>query len=269
MNHLASSWPSSLDGLRLCDKDFGFFQRMPFTRVSIGSSSSFGAESLTSFLKDPRRDKLQVLSVHNHVLPTLGGLLLPSLTQLELSACGLQADDVLSLCSSLKGLVSLDLSANPFSDHALSQLGECPRLQALNLSDCDMLSDASLLHLPKTLRVLSLSGVKLLTDGGLLNLRQLTSLEALNLSGLEVTDAGVLSVGALPLLSTLDVSGTNVTALSLVTILFRLRLVCLLRCRALSLKTLFHHLPSGMQVVREQHVFGDQRPWFKQMGINA
>jgi len=57
---LASSWPSSLDGLKLCDRDFTFFQPMPFTSISIGSSSSFGAESLASFLSDPRRDKLQV-----------------------------------------------------------------------------------------------------------------------------------------------------------------------------------------------------------------
>lgn len=62
------------------------------------------------------------------------------------------------MCGSLSGLESLDLSANPFPDHALSKLGECSGLRSLNLSNCESLSDAGLLHLPKTLRELSLSG---------------------------------------------------------------------------------------------------------------
>jgi len=266
VNSLAGSWPTSLQGIKLCDNDLPFFQQIPFTHIALGLQSRVGVGTLAAFLKHPKREGLQVLSVQNLVLPALSGLLLPSLTQLELHSCGLQADDVLALCSNLKHLVSLDLSSNPFPGHALTNITQCQQLVALNLSGCEALSDASLLHLShNNLRVLSVAGAKLLSDAGLINLQRIASLEALNLSNLpRVTDAGVLSVGELPLLEVLDVSGTNITALSLVARLFSLRLVCLLRCPALPLKTVFEHLPFGAQVVMERHVFGDFNPWFKQ-----
>jgi len=266
VNSLAGSWPASLQGLKLHDCDLAFFQQIPFTHITLGSDCRVGVGTLASFLKDPKRDRLMVLSIKNLVSPTLSCLALPSLTQLELHACGLQADDVLALCSNLHHLESLDLSANPFPDHALTKLVKCKELFALNLSDCEGLSDASILHLSyNNLRVLSVAGVNLLSDAGLLNLQRIASLEALNLSNLpKVTDAGILSVGGLLLLEILDVSGTNITPLSLVARLFSLRLVCLLRCPGLPLKTVFDHMPSGTQVVMEQHVFGHHKPWFKQ-----
>jgi len=266
VNSLAGSWPASLQGLKLCDSDLAFFRQIPFTHIALGPDCRVGVGTLASFLAHPKRDRLMVLSIKNLVSPPLSSLPLPSLTQLELHACGLQAIDVLSLCSNLQHLVSLDLSANPFPDHALTKLITCKELVALNLSGCEGVSDAGLLHLSRnSLRVLSVSGVKLLSDAGLLHLKRIPSLEALNLSNLpNVTDAGILSVGDLPLLEILDVSGTNITALSLVARLFSLRLVCLLRCPALPLKTVFEHMPFGTQVVMEQHAFGDHNPWFKQ-----
>jgi len=173
---------------------------------------------------------------------------------------------VLSLCSNLTQLVSLDLSANPFSDAALAKLTKCKELVALNLSGCEALSDAGLANISlNNLLVLSVAGVKLVSDAGLLNLRRIESLEALNLSNLpRITDVGILAIGGLPLLEVLDVSETYITALSLVARLFSLRLICLLRCPALPLKTVFEHMPFGSQVVMEQHVFGGLNPWFKQ-----
>jgi len=266
VNSLAGSWPASLQGLKLRDSDLAFFQQIPFTHIALGSDCRVGVGTLGSFLKDTKRDCLIVLSIKNLVSPTLSCLALPSLTQLELHGCGLRADDVLALCSNLRHLVSLDLSANPFPDHALTKLVKCKDLIALNLSGCEGVSDMGLLHLShNALRVLSVAGVKCLSDAGLLNLQRVASLEALNLSNLpKVTDAGILSLGGLPLLESLDVSGTNITALSLVARLFSLRLVCLLRCPGLPLKTVFDHMPLGTQVVMEQHAFGDHNPWFKQ-----
>jgi len=217
------------------------------------------------FLKHPTRDRLQVLSVKNLVPPPLSSLVLPSLTQLELHACGLQAADVLALCSNFTHLTSLDLSANPFPDHALTMLSNCKDLVALNLSGCEALTDACLPHISHNkLRILSVAGVKLLSDAGLMNLTQIASLEALNLSNLpRITDAGILSLGDLQFLQVLDVSLTGITALPLLSRLSSLRLLCVLRCPALSYPTALDHLPRGTHTVMEKHVFGDQNPWLK------
>jgi len=265
VNCLAGSWPTSLQGLNLCDSDLRFFQPIPFTHVALGAKSRVEVGTLATFLKHPKRDRLQGFSVKNLVPPRLSSLVLPSLTQLELHSCGLQADDVIALCSNFTHLTSLDLSANPFPDHALAKISNCKDLVALNLSGCEKLGDACLPYISHNkLRVLSLAGVKLLSDAGLLNLKQIASLEALNLSNLpRITDAGILSLGDLEFLQVLDVSLTAITPLPLLSRLSSLRLLCVLRCPALSYPTALDHLPRGTRTVMEQHVFGDHNPWLK------
>jgi hypothetical protein len=223
-------------------------------------------DNLASFLRGPKRDCLQVLSLKSLAAPSFNKLTLPSLVELELHACGLQATDVHTLCSALPHLTSLDVSSNPFPDHALTKLAECKELVALNLSVCEALSDMCLQHLAhNNLRVLSVAGVKQLSDASLLNLRRIASLEALNLSNLpKVTDIGILSVGDLPLLQILDVSATNITALSLLSRLSSLLLLCVLRCPLLPYDIVLNHMPSETRTVMERHVFGDNNPWLKQ-----
>jgi len=267
INLLPGSWPGILQGMALCDKDLLFFRNMPFTHVALGARSSVGVTTLSNFLQHPKRERLQALSVRNLEPLSVSSWHLSALQRLELHACGLQAEDVLCLCSPPGHLTSLDLSGNPFPDHALTKLNECPDLVALNLSGCKGLSNACLQHLTDNkLRVLALAGVKLLTDAGLLRLRQIPSLEALNLSNLkQITDAGILSLGeGLPLLQVLDLSLTHVTALSLLSRVSSIHLLCVLRCPALPVSTVLTHMPPGTRVVMEEHVFGERNPWLKQ-----
>jgi len=269
LNLLPGSWPSELQGLQLCDSDLRFFQAFPLTHLSLGSKPRVGANALIDFLSDPKRDSLKALSIHNLALsPWLRSWQLPAIGHLELSTCGLQADDVIALCcsTSLQHLTTLDLSNNPFPDDALTQLNKLGELSCLNLSGCNALTDTCLEHLvDNKLRKLALAGVKLLGDVGMLNLCKIGSLEALNLSNLpNLTDGGILAIGDLPLLQVLDLSFTKVTALALLSRLSSVRFLCLLRCPCLPISTVLKHMPVGTRIVMEAHVFGERNPWLKQ-----
>ena len=99
----------------------------------------------------------------------------------------------------------------PLSSTALRAIAALPRLRALDVSDCENLTDDAAAELPRlseTLTDLNLDGCRAVTDRGAASLGALTALRELNLGNCpEVTDAGVASLRALTGLERLSLRG--------------------------------------------------------------
>ncbi|MCI0459201.1 MAG: hypothetical protein L0Z62_19770 [Gemmataceae bacterium] len=118
-------------------------------------------------------------------------------------------DNDLALLAAVPQLGRLDLgSANKLTDKALAHLKHVPKLKELNLAFSNF-SDAGLAQLKglTELEWLDLSGMRMLTDSGLAHLKRLTSLKTLDLSNADsVTDSGLARLKGLTKLEVLKLN---------------------------------------------------------------
>ncbi|MCO5167394.1 MAG: hypothetical protein M9894_13675 [Planctomycetes bacterium] len=172
------------------------------------SSAKAEAASLESVLLSIAGLPLQELRLSHSAfgrvqnLHVLAGL--ADLATLDLAGCsGASSAELQSLLPGLPGLIDLDLSFTGVDDATLEVVSSLPRLSRLNLS-CGRVTDRGLEQIARAdgLESLDLSGCNDVTDAGLLHLRRLRGLRRLVLPCKrysKITPAAVRALGeALP-----------------------------------------------------------------------
>jgi hypothetical protein len=140
------------------------------------------------------------------------------------------SDDDLAHLISLTGLQALDIAnCEPVTDAGLAHLKDLTGLQSLNVSACFRVTDAGLAHLMGLTRLqsLDLAFCKGLTDAGMEHLKDLSRLQALHLTATKLTDAALAHLEHLKRLQRLALEGTKVTDAGLVHLKGMTRLQCL------------------------------------------
>lgn len=175
--------------------DLSYFVSLKSLTVQNSAAQDFSALSALQVL-----DKLDLsgTQLSGDALAAVGAL--PSLTEVDLSSCGL--GDISAL-STLKNIRTLDLSDNSLSD--ISALGGMPELETLDLSG-NSVSSLSPLMTASKLAVLDISGNPVSTLGALSANTALTTLTA---SGCAISDLSPLENKTA--LETLDLSSNEIT----------------------------------------------------------
>lgn len=150
---------------------------------------------------------------------------------------GITIEAISKLCR-LKNLISLGLSSRNLSDKALKNISTLSLLTELDISNCDLISNAGLHHLSnlRSLKVLNLSSCTNISNEGMSNLSEhknltsllannlpritaeaftsffkLTKLTIFNLDHLKIKDEGVKLISRLSNITSLSLYGCSIT----------------------------------------------------------
>lgn len=120
-------------------------------------------------------------------------------------------DDAIAI-SHWKSLETLYLQRSKITDAAMSNLGSLTRLETLNLSGVQGLTDNGVARLEglHCLRWLQLDGTAT-TDEGVAAISKLVSLRTLTLQNTRISDASIKLIARLPMLEVLNLGGCNLT----------------------------------------------------------
>lgn len=130
------------------------------------------------------------------------------LEDLNLDGCSISDAALSSIASSLT-IKRLRLAKTNISDAGLAQIKNLTQLELLDISDCDQVTSAGLVHLQglTKLRNLSLGGPGI-TDAGMPSLRNLTNMVSISFKECSITDASFEALAGMTKLKEFDIYKT-------------------------------------------------------------
>lgn len=136
---------------------------------------------------------------------------LPNLTFLQLFRADL-SDEAVEVISTFPALQQLRCGQTRIGDSALSHLRNLKTLRALDLSDCNRVSDTGLAYLAESpeLSFLKVWGPQI-TDSGMDSIGRMTKLKVLGLNDTAVTDGGIQKLAGLKQLTEIHLFRTSVS----------------------------------------------------------
>lgn len=135
----------------------------------------------------------------------------PNLTVLQIVKASV-TDEGLRAIGQISRLRQLDIcGCSAVTGNSIDTLDQLSNLERLQLDFRPSITDASLASVAKMRRLRSLFLHGPLTDVGIRQLKQLTALEKLSLSGKDVTDDSLETIISLSRLTSLDLSGTGIS----------------------------------------------------------